>query len=68
MNSPGGPWRWRLFPESLCDSNCESDALDNEYASHSGSWRLRLPAEAGASVSMPQPTAAPKMSGLCRLL
>jgi hypothetical protein len=34
MNSPGGPWRWRLFPESLCDSNCESDALDNEYASH----------------------------------
>src|SRR5580693_9836999 len=23
----GGPWRWRSFPESLCDSNCESDAL-----------------------------------------
>jgi hypothetical protein len=26
----GGPRPWRLFPESLCDSNCESDALDRD--------------------------------------
>src|SRR5580692_8468489 len=23
----GGPWPWRSFPQSLCGSNCESDAL-----------------------------------------
>src|SRR5580692_6345176 len=37
----GGPWPWRLFPESLCDSNCESDTLSGDRHSSSKANRAR---------------------------
>jgi hypothetical protein len=42
-----------LFPESLCDSNCESDALVNANPIKSvlSAWLRRRPETGGARVS-----------------
>ena len=36
----GSPWRWRSFPESLCNSNCISDALAADRPAHELSERI----------------------------
>src|SRR5580698_8719989 len=42
----GGPWPWRLCPESFCDSNCESDALVGGALDRRGEPRRRRQFEA----------------------